>query len=75
MADFENGLPPASTDMTGKKVSNVSINTLDAESIGKQDVSAVKILTVDAEIASKQAIKAVSLSTEQVGRNRVFFYL
>lgn len=75
MADFQNGLPPVSTDMTGKKVSEVVIGKDDAEGTSQQTVQAVNILIDEIQSISKQIVQTVNISTQPTGKNTVLFYL
>lgn len=75
MANFDNGLPPASTDMTGKGISDVSIQTENAEIASQQGVQSVHLNTEATDLQTEASIKSIVYSAEPTGKNLVLFYL
>lgn len=75
MANFDNGLPPSSTDMTGKSISDVSIQIDNAEATSQQGIEAVLLNTEVTENQTESSIKNIVFSTEPTGKNLVLFYL
>lgn len=75
MANFDNGLPPASTNLTGKNISEVAIQVDYAEMASSQGVQAVLLNTEQTETQTESSVKSVVFSTEPTGHNLVLFYL
>lgn len=76
MANFDNGLPPANTDSTGKKVSNINIQRKEANHNSQQAVQAVNIEQREAKISNAASINSITYTANRVdGNNTVLFYL
>lgn len=75
MADLENGLPPKGTDITNKKVSDISIQTDQTEAPLQQGVQAIFLNTEQTNNPTESSIKSITFSTEPTGKNLVLFYL
>lgn len=75
MAEFENGLPPQSTDLSGKNISNITFSQSDASASQNNKVGSVVYLTADFDPLSEVNIHSVQFTTERVGQNHIFFLL
>lgn len=64
MAAFENGIPPAGTQVTGK-VESVSIQQREVSEIGNEQVNSVSISRSERPDQLENAISAVSISKSE----------
>lgn len=77
MANFENGLPPANTDLTDKKVSDINIITQEYDdSQHAQGIHNVMIQQKEAKALAQANISSILYQARKVdGNNTVLFYL
>ncbi|GAB6120996.1 BACON domain-containing protein [Dysgonomonas termitidis] len=65
MADFDNGLPPYGTDISGDSVSSVNITGAVAEDPEIEDINSVNVSSSDYEEPELENIKGVFVTSEE----------
>lgn len=73
MADIDNGLPPAGTDITDKSISGVFIDKSETQESNICKISAVMIDKSEADSVKINKIGAVFIDKEPAGRNQAMF--
>lgn len=73
MTDFDNGMPPANTNVTDNRINGVAISKSDSESMRVRSVSGVTISKSEDHSQDIRKISAVLISTEPAGKNTAMF--
>lgn len=69
MADFDNGLPPLNTDLTGKKISNITLDSSEYKAAESQRIQTISIDTDEPKELEPQSIESITINTEKVEGN------
>lgn len=69
MADFDNGLPPDGTDVTGNSVTSVNVSSSDGDKASTRDISSVNVSSSDADVLSVRKVSGLFISNEISGSN------
>ena len=69
MADFDNGLPPLDTDLTGKRISSITLDSSEYKAAESQRIQSVSIDLDEPKEAKPQSIKSITIDTEKVEGN------
>lgn len=73
MADYDNGLPPDTVDISEKKIDSVLIDRRNAEEGANSCVNSILVETKDVVNVSKQSINSILVEKENAWHNFATF--